>query len=134
MSPHEIDHAIASGLSFDQAVSRYTLEARDRALLAAARSMFPELGRRGRRRGRDDRRVGMPAVPGVVSPSVAMGQLRPASPSQPAAFEPSLLADGWLEHYFPEVAARRHRRRSHKRWHYWRSPTGSSPSHTKAAA
>jgi hypothetical protein len=104
-----IDEALRSGLTFEQAVAQHMAGTSADELLTAARAQFPELQhrRRGRERRFDDRRAGArSAVPTVVSPSLATEQPRPASPP-PAAEPQSLVPEGFMEQHFPEVRERK---------------------------
>ena len=101
-----LQQAVAAGLSFDRAVA--TL-ADDRSVLAAARSVFPEL----RRRGRESSRGGLaPSVyaqgPQAVSSSAAelpspAEHVRPTSPKEKGWIE-ALLRE--IEGWFPEIKRR----------------------------
>ena len=159
-----LQQAVAAGLSFDQAVATLS---DDRSVLAAARSVFPEL----RRRGRESSRGGLaPSVyaqgPQAVSPSAAellspAEHVRPTFPKDKSWIEALLreiedlfpeikrrekkqrvleypapraavalepmqpislpaedadLPEGWIEAQFPEVAARKARRRGRVTW------------------
>jgi hypothetical protein len=158
-----LQQAVAAGLSFDRAVA--TL-ADDRSVLAAARSVFPELRRRGRESSRFSASSVRAQGPQAVSPSAAelpspAEHVRPTSPKETSWIEALLreiedlfpeikrhekkqrvleypaprasvalepmrpislpaenadLPEGWIEAQFPEVAARKARRRGRVTW------------------